>query len=152
LLLILDFAILSPVSLILRRSEMQMTVADDVYEQVALLARAWDLVPSDVIRRLLAEFSSGTHGDTASPTHEVAVHAIYAGVRTDGRYDPATGTLTITTGALAGRTYKSPSGAAVALVAALKPTVHPNRNGWWFWVQSDSGELLKTLRGSSASR
>ena len=125
---------------------MQMTVADDVYEQVALLARAWAIAPSDVIRRLLTEFSRGGEQADGLPLNEVAVHAVYAGMRTDGLYDPVTKALSITSGVLAGRTFKSPSGAAVALVAALNPSVHPNRNGWWFWVRSDTGELLKTMR------
>jgi hypothetical protein len=128
---------------------MQLTVADDVYEQLMLLARAWAVPPSDVIHRLLSEFSRGGDQATELPLNEVAVHAIYAGTRTDGLYDPTTKSLTITTGALAGRTFKSPSGAAVTLVATLNPKIHPNRNGWWFWVQSETGELLKTIRDQS---
>src|SRR5580692_4489789 len=110
---------------------MNLAVADDVYEQVALLSRAWAVAPSEVIRRLLAEFTKGGEREPLSRGSTVAVHAVYAGKRTDGNYDPVTKSLTITTGALAGRTFKSPSGAAVALVAALNPSVHPNRNGWW---------------------
>jgi hypothetical protein len=125
-----------------------LAVADDVYEQVLLLSRAWAVAPGEVIRRLLAEFSKGGEQEPLQRGSEVAVHAIYAGKRTDGSYDPATKSLTITTGPLTGRSFKSPSGAAVALVAALNPSVHPNRNGWWFWMRSDTGELLKTIRNS----
>jgi hypothetical protein len=124
----------------------QLTVVDDVYEQITLLAKAWGIGTSDVIGRLLRDFR-GTQAETA-PTlpGQVAVHAIYAGSRAEGLYDPAVKSLTITTGALAGRTFSKPSGAAVALVAALRPGVHPNRNGWSFWVESRTGRRLQAIR------
>jgi hypothetical protein len=124
----------------------QLSVADDVYEQVSLLARAWVTSPSDVLRRLLSEFR-GSEDRPAEPTEErIAVHAIYAGTRTEGSYDPRTQSLTITTGPLASQTFGTPSGAAVALVATLSPEVNPNRNGWSFWVQSANGERLQAIR------
>ena|SRR5882762_7027921 len=124
----------------------QLTVADDVYEQVTLLARAWATSPGDVLRRLLNEFRGGENRPTESAGERIAVHAIYAGTRTDGSFDPITQSLTITTGTLADRAFGTPSGAAVALVAALSPDVNPNRNGWSFWVQSASGERLQAVR------
>lgn len=124
----------------------QMAVADDVYEQVSLLARAWAASPSDVLRRLLDEFR-GSNDRPAEPIEErIAVHAIYAGTRTEGSYDPRTQSLTITTGPLASQTFATPSGAAVGLVATLSPGVNPNRNGWSFWVQSANGERLQAIR------
>jgi hypothetical protein len=124
----------------------QLSVADDVYEQVTLLARAWATSPSDVLRRLLNEFR-GAEAPPAAPTEDrIAVHAIYAGTRTEGSYDPRTQSLTITTGPLAGQAFSTPSGAAVALVATLSPDVNPNRNGWSFWVQSANGERLQAIR------
>lgn len=124
----------------------QLPVADDVYEQVSLLARAWVTSPSDVLRRLLSEFR-GSEDRPAEPTEErIAVHAIYAGTRTEGSYDPRTQSLTITTGPLASQSFGTPSGAAVALVATLSPDVNPNRNGWSFWVQSANGERLQAIR------
>ncbi|HWG63561.1 MAG TPA: hypothetical protein VG253_17860 [Streptosporangiaceae bacterium] len=124
----------------------QLTVADDVYEQITLLTKAWGISASDVIGRLLRDFR-GTQAETA-PTKagQVTVHAIYAGSRTEGLYDPAVQSLTITTGPLAGKTFSKPSGAAVALVAALRPGVHPNRNGWSFWVESRTGRRLQAIR------
>lgn len=125
----------------------QLTVTDEVYEQVTLLARAWATNVSDVVDRLLRDFR-GTEAEAGSSAkaQQVAVHAIYAGVRTEGMYDRVARSLTITTGPLAGRTFSKPSGAAVALVAALRPGVHPNRNGWSFWVESSSGNRLQTIR------
>jgi hypothetical protein len=122
-----------------------LAVADDVYDQVTLLARAWAVTPDDVLRRLLNEFR-GVEDQPPVAGGQIDVHAVYAGARTDGRYDPVTQSLTITTGPLADRTFSKPSGAAVALVAALSPGVHPNRNGWSFWVQSANGERLQAIR------
>lgn len=124
----------------------QLTVSDAVYEQVTLLARAWAISVSDVVDRLLKDFRSMEAEAASAKALQVGVHAIYAGVRTEGMYDRASQSLTITTGPLAGKTFSKPSGAAVALVAALRPGVHPNRNGWSFWVESSSGKRLQAIR------
>jgi hypothetical protein len=97
-------------------------------------------------RARCADFRSTEAEPTSAKAHQVGVHAIYAGVRTEGMYDRASQSLTITTGPLAGKTFSKPSGAAVALVSALRPGVHPNRNGWSFWVESSSGERLRAIR------
>ncbi len=124
----------------------QITVSDAAYEQLTLLARAWAISVSEVVDRLLRDFRSA-EAEIASPrAQQVAVHAIYAGVRTEGMYDRVSQSLTITSGPLAGKTFSKPSGAAVALVAALRPGVHPNRNGWSFWVDSSSGKRLQAMR------
>lgn len=126
-----------------------LTVADDVYEQVELLARAWGVSESDTVRRLLDKFRNSNTPTVRPPseaTTAVPVHVIYAGVRTDGLYDPVTQSLTITTGQLAGRVFSKPSGAAVALVEAHSPGVNPNRNGWSFWTLSKTGLRLQSIR------
>ena len=124
----------------------QLAVTDDVYDQVTLLARAWTTSASDVIGRLLREFRSAADDGARAKPEQIAVHAVYAGSRTEGLYDPATLSLTITTGPLAGRTYARPSGAAVALVGVLSPGVNPSRNGWSFWVISKTGQRLQSIR------
>jgi hypothetical protein len=128
----------------------QLTVTDAVHEQVMLLARAWAISASDVVDRLLRDFRSTETEAASVKAQQVAVHAIYAGRRTEGMYDRASQALTVTTGPLAGKTFSKPSGAAVALVAALRPGVHPNRNGWSFWVESSSGKRLQALRYEKA--
>jgi len=47
-------------------------------------------------------------------------------------YDPATKAVSIISGTLQGKTYSTPSGAAVAVVSAHNPAINPNRNGWSF--------------------
>lgn len=124
-----------------------ITVDDATHAQIALLARAWDVTPGEAVRRLIEHFQnpSPTAAPSAPTGARVAVHAVYDGVRVPGLYDPATQALTITEGPAAG-TYRTPSGAASAVLQALKPHVKPNRNGWGFWVLDDSGELLQSLR------
>lgn len=123
----------------------------DTHAKVTLLARAWDVTPAQVVGRLVDHF----HNPAPSPAVQaanadgtVAVHAFYEGCRVSGRYDPANRSLTVDPGPGAGR-YKSPSGAATAVLQALKPEVHPNRNGWSFWLIDDSGRALQTIRGAS---
>lgn len=126
----------------------QLDVADDVHEQVTLLARAWNTSASDALRRLLAEFR-GTRTQPAaavSASDEEPVYVIYGGMRTDGLFNRANQSLTITSGPLAGRVFSRPSGAAVALVQMHSPEVNPNRNGWSFWIVSRTGERLQSIR------
>jgi len=126
----------------------QLEVADDVHEQVALLARAWNTSASDVLRRLLAEFR-GTEVQPAAATtvsDEEPVYVIYGGTRTDGLFNRVNQSLKITSGPLTGRVFSRPSGAAVALVQMHSPEVNPNRNGWSFWTVSRTGERLQTIR------
>jgi hypothetical protein len=80
----------------------------------------------------------------------LAVFADYEGHRTQGNYDPKTTRIDITSGPLAGRSFKSPTGAARAVVAHYKPGVSPNRNGWSFWTLDDgSGRFLQSIRKTS---
>jgi hypothetical protein len=129
-----------------------ISVTDGVHDRIALLARAWGYSDGEVVRRLLDEFSAPTrHLDSGdlpdeSGGHGVPVHAVYEGNRIEGVFYPGTRRLDITAGVLAGRSFKSPSGAAIAVVQAHNPEVHPNRNGWSFWVVTESGKWLQTIR------
>ena len=128
-------------------------IGDAAYEKVLLLASAWSVPVGEVVTRLLDEFARRTGGQAVSqspPQHRgVAIHAIYERVRTDGLYEPGTGNVLITSGPLNGTSFKTPSGAATAIVHSINPTVRPNRNGWGFFVVSETGGLLQTLRRST---
>ncbi|WP_199836206.1 hypothetical protein [Streptomyces sp. NRRL F-4489] len=74
----------------------------------------------------------------------------YEGHRTRGSYDRDTKRIDITSGPLAGQSFKTPTGAARAVMAPYKPGVPPNRNGWSFWLLDDrSGRFLQTIRPSA---
>lgn len=126
---------------------------EDVHRQVVLLSRAWNASESEVIRRLLDSFatrvSTDSPGDT--PATSVSIYADYEGKHIEATFDPATRRVDLTSGPLAGRSFKSPSGAAIAVVQALNPNVHPNRNGWSFWFLTENGKALQTIRKSSNS-
>lgn len=126
----------------------QITVSKAVHDQVQLLGRAWALADGAVIERLLMEFQASDHrGSTPTlEAGEVPIYAIYQGSKTEGMFEPDTRRLRITTGPLAGQTWKSPSGAAVAVVRRANPTIRAERNGWGFWIVAATGEALVSLR------
>ena len=119
------------------------------FRRLALLGRAWNVDVSGAVSRLLDEFEAGAPSATTPASEEqVPVHAVYADQRVEGLFDRRTRRLRITSGPLADRTYRSPSGAAVAVVGMHNRSVSPNRNGWSFWLINETGELLQTLRGA----
>lgn len=83
-----------------------------------------------------------------SSQNGVAIHADYDGHRTRARFITGPGRIEITDGPLAGATYRTPSKAAQAVVGHYKPTVSPHRNGWIFWIITDTGEPLQSVRHS----
>lgn len=52
----------------------------------------------------------------------------------------------MTSAPLPGAWFRSPSGAAKAVVAALKPGVTPNRSGYDFWFVASTGKTLASSR------
>ncbi|MFG3095581.1 hypothetical protein [Streptomyces sp. NPDC048202] len=124
-----------------------ISVDDATFAQILLLARAWDVSPGEAVRKLIEHFQRPVPTTRAESGDEsgVSVHALYGGIRVEGVYDPSTQTLTVTDGPGAGH-YRSPSGAASAVLQAVNPLVKPNRNGWSFWTVTETGKLLQTLR------
>ncbi|MER6025029.1 hypothetical protein [Streptomyces sp. NPDC001851] len=122
-------------------------VDDGTFTKVNLLARAWNTSPANVVSKLMEHFErpEAVTQASASARPGVAVHALYDGVRVEGAYDPLTHALTITDGPGAG-SYRTPSGAASAVLQAVNPQVKPNRNGWSFWIVTETGRLLQSLR------
>lgn len=107
----------------------------------------------EVVARLVAETATASPGPEAGEGggETVEVFCDYEVHRTSGRFDRRTHRVDVTSGPLSGRSFKSPSGAAIEVVTHYKPTVNPNRNGWSFWVLDDgSGHLLQSLRRPAA--
>jgi hypothetical protein len=117
------------------------------YARVRLLARAWAVSEGQAVRRLVEHFEHEPQPSQEAGVQDgtMGVHVVYEGNRVNGRYDPATRSLEITGGPAAGR-YKSPSGAATAVLQAYNPKVAPNRNGWSFFVLDSTGEFLQSVR------
>ena len=75
------------------------------------------------------------------------VYGIYHGRRVEGMFTPATQRLVVTSEPLAGKGFKSPSGAARAVVAALNPArAVPNLNGWTFWRTVATDDRIEIYR------
>lgn len=116
-----------------------------------LLARAWQVSGGEAVRRLLDDFVKvdekvTTASGSETPTEGVYIYADYEGNHVKGVYHGATKRVDVTSGVLKGRSYKSPSGAAMAVVQAYNPNVHANRNGWSFWFIAENGAALQTIR------
>lgn len=133
-------------------------VDDQTYRSLAFAARISGCTVGEVVARLVAEASLATLPAATSKENEqhsevvdvVAVYVDYEGHRTQARYDPKTSRIDITSGPLRGQSFKTPTGAARAVVSHYKPSVSPHRNGWSFWVLDDgSGRFLQNIRGTS---
>lgn len=125
----------------------QVTLSKTVHDQVSLLSRAWGLTEGGAIERLLEEFQAGgAEDDRPAGIDGVPIHVLYQGSKTEAVFEPTTRRVTVMTGPLAGQSWKSPSGAAVAVVRKANPTIRAERNGWRFWVVTATGATLESLR------
>jgi hypothetical protein len=126
-------------------------VDDQTYRSLEFAARMAKTTAGDVVALLVAQASMPEPPSAATDAEEtprtVKVYADYDGHRTHGAFDPTTSRIDITSGPLAGRSFKTPTGAARAVVAHYNPGVNPNRNGWSFWMRDDgSGATVQTIR------
>lgn len=128
----------------------QFELDDETYARVRLAARVAGISPDEVVRRALDALIA--EEDQAAPTardpwEPIELYAEYEGRRIDAKYLPATRRLTITSEPLAGQTFKTPSGAARAVVAALNPSRGATQtNGWHFWRVAATHDRLAALR------
>ncbi|MFG1921741.1 hypothetical protein [Cryptosporangium sp. NPDC048952] len=126
-----------------------MEIAAGPLRDLTLIAKSRNESLGEAVAFLIEQFHrSATNGaqPSAPPTTGVAIYATYQGERVEGLFDPATAGLTVTSGALAGTWFGSPSGAAKAVVANLKPGVTPNRSGYDFWFVASTGKTLASIR------
>jgi hypothetical protein len=116
----------------------------------ALLRTAAQLLgapESDVLERALILLIQSVARPPHDPWTPVSIYAEYDGNRVEALFLPATGRITVTTEPVAGRRFKSPSGAARAVVAALNPArTQVQGNGWRFWRLIETDERLEVLR------
>lgn len=126
-----------------------ITLTDQTAQRLRLLEGAWDTDSDGAVNRLIDRLSRVSAEGPRVPGdvgNSVAVYAVYEGRRVDGTYDAKAKTLTVTSSPCDGQSFKSPSGAAIAVVQALNPSVNPNRNGWSFWTVVDTGRTLQSIR------
>jgi len=123
-------------------------ISDTTYEKLDFGARMAGLTIAELVDRLTSSVegsvSSATPPRSAEP-EEVRVFVSYRGKRIDGLLDLETQRLRITDGsaALAGRTFRSPTKAAVEVVKLLNPDrERPETNGWRFWRDLETGQII----------
>ena len=105
-------------------------------QAVSFAARMANVSEGEIIRRLVGGGAPPREGPEPA-NRGVAIYADYEGHRVRARYfEPAR--VEITDGPLAGKSFKTPTGAARAVVRHYNPSVNDNRNGWSFW-QIDNG-------------
>jgi hypothetical protein len=122
-------------------------VDDHTYRSLEFAARMSNSTAAQVVARLVEQASMSKPADLPAAKSTLTVYADYAGHRTHGAYDAETKRVDITSGPLGGRSYKTPTGAACAVVAHYKPNINANRNGWSFWILGDgSGQPLQSVR------
>lgn len=123
-------------------------VDDRTYAQVRFAARAAGVSEAVVVSRAVEAYVRGDEGPPVRDAWEpVPIYSEYAGQRVDGLFLPATQRVTVTSGAVSGKHFRSPSGAARAVVRTVKPDRNaPQTNGWRFWHLDATGDYLEVLR------
>jgi hypothetical protein len=111
-------------------------VDESTKRTLSFAARMANVTEGEIVRRLVA--ASSLTGESTGPAQQgVAIYADYEGHRTQALYF-APARVEIVDGPLKGKSFKTPTGAARAVVRHYNPRVNDNRNGWGFW-QIDNG-------------
>lgn len=127
-------------------------VDDDTKRSVAFAAQMAGITEAEIVRRMLNAASFSAQEDALGSTG-VPIYADYGGRRTRALYF-APSRVEITDGPLKGQSFKSPTGAARAVVRHYNPGVNDNRNGWGFWqIETSDGSRvwLQAIRPRGAS-
>jgi hypothetical protein len=123
-------------------------VDEDTKQTVAFAAQMANLSENAIIRRLIAASTLASSERVRPSSRDVTVYADYEGHRVHARFiEPAR--VEIVDGPLAGQSFKTPTGAARAVVRLYNPDINDNRNGWTFWqLDTDSGarSSLQSIR------
>lgn len=122
---------------------------DETYRMVRFAARLLGVSDSDVVARAVRAFSDGADPPPTAPDpwEPVPLYGEYEGQRVEAEYVRATRRLAVTSGPVAGQTFSTPSAAATAVIAALKPDrAYAQTNGWKFWRIAATHQRLETLR------
>jgi len=126
-------------------------IDDQTHAYVRFAARVASVTEAEVVARAVAAYlQEKPNPSPPDPWTPVPVYAEYRGHRVEGQFVPRTQRLVVTGEPAPGRSFKSPSGAARAVVAALNPSresVHTN--GWRFWRLVDTDDRLDVLRRRS---
>src|SRR5689334_20493942 len=115
-------------------------------EYLAYHAAVERISTGEAVARLVARVLQMQPDTAGDPPEPVPIHADYAGERIRALFHPGPGGIEITTGDLAGTTYRTPSQAARAVVHSIREEVSANRSGWTFWMVTATGVPLQAIR------
>jgi len=116
------------------------------HERLRFVADLLGVSDSQAVAGLLDRAEKASLSQENDAEGERRIHAVYKATRVDATFDLATAAIEIKSGSLTGRRFDTPSEAAREVVASLNPSVSPHRNGWRFWIVTDSGRDLSSLR------
>jgi negative regulator of replication initiation len=104
---------------------------------VAFAAQMAGVSEGEIVRRLVVA-STDRAEPPATGSAGVPIYADYEGFRTRALYF-APARVEIIDGPLKGTSYRTPTGAARAVVRQYNSKVNDNRNGWGFWQLDHDG-------------
>lgn len=124
-----------------------VTLDNETYAMVMFAARVGSMSPAEVIRKAVVTSvptKQDSSAGTGRPSHQKhQIHMVYLRQRISGEIDAATGRVTITSGPLSGKSYKSPSGASMAVVRSINPDrSRSESNGWRDWIDDATGRPI----------
>lgn len=132
------------------------------FDQLSLTARLMNRPVGSVVRLLVDRLAhADADGEGAIPDKTtkstgpaapgegwVAVHKVFKNHRVDGSFNTSTLELRITTPPWSGKTFSSPTAAAIAVVEHFPSSRQTsNTNGRKFWRRNDNGGDLRSLVG-----
>ena len=120
-------------------------VDEETKRIVSFAARMANLTEGGIIRRLIASSALPEESVPQPADGGVAIYADYEGHRVRARFFEPT-RVEIIDGPLAGQSFKSPTGAARAVVRHYNPSINDNRNGWAFWQLDDESGARMPLQ------
>lgn len=124
---------------------------ESTHALVRFASRMFGVTEAEVVGRAVQAYSRDRspveRPEQRDPWRPVPVYGAYEGRRVEGLYLPATRRLTVTSDPLPDSRFKSPSGAARAVVAAVNPDrTATQTNGWRWWRLVETDERLEVLR------
>jgi hypothetical protein len=125
-------------------------VDDESWRAISFAARVAGITEREVVRRMIAANAADVTRDP--PDGTVPIYADYEGRRTHATYQ-SPGRVQISDGPLKGMSFKSPTGAARAIIRQYNPGVNDSRNGWtFFYIDNgdDSRISLQSIRPGNA--
>ena len=129
----------------------QIDVDEQTFEVIRLAALVAGVSEAEVVARAVRAMPKG-RGDVPTvpvdPWSDVEIYAVYQGRRVEAKFLPATRRVTMTSGPLAGRSFRTPSTAAAAVVADVNPDRGSPTNGWRFWRVVATNAHLDSIRSS----